>query len=50
MRLYAEVNVDFAHITVGLIVNKMLLTQIPAPTQDQMTKAKVIHYYDELKW
>jgi hypothetical protein len=50
MRLYAEKNVDFAHIMTGLIVNKMLLSPIPNPTQAQQTQAKVIHYYDELKW
>ena len=50
MRLYALAGVDYEKIVVGLTINKLKMREIEAPTQDQMLKAKVIRYYDELRW
>ena len=50
MRLYVLAGVDYEKIMVGLVVNKCKLREIEAPTEDQKLKAKVIRYYDELRW
>ncbi|KKM80300.1 hypothetical protein LCGC14_1341290 [marine sediment metagenome] len=50
MRLYVLAGVDYEKIMVGLVVNKCKLREIKAPTEDQKLKAKVIRYYDELRW
>lgn len=49
MRLYVKAGVAFEKVVVGLIVNKCKLREIEPSTQDQL-KAKVIRYYDELRW
>lgn len=50
MRAYVLAGVDFEKVVMGLIVNRLKLSLVPTPTQDQMTKAKVIRYYEELRW
>jgi len=50
MRLYVLAGVAFEKIRVGLTINKCHMREISAPTDDQMLKAKVIRYYDELRW
>lgn len=50
MRLYVLPGVDFEKIVVGLTVNKCLMREIEAPTEEQKLKAKVIRYYDYLRW
>ncbi|KKM66364.1 hypothetical protein LCGC14_1481940 [marine sediment metagenome] len=50
MRLYVLAGVDYEKVVAGLIVNRCRLREIPSPTQDDMRKAKVIRYYDELRW
>ena len=50
MRLYALAGVDYEKVVVGLTINKLKMVEIEEPTQDQRLKAKVIRYYDELRW
>jgi hypothetical protein len=50
MRLYVLPGVDYEKISVKLIVNRCKLRQITNPTEDQLQKAKVIRYYEELRW
>lgn len=50
MRLYCLTGVDYEHITVGLTINKCLMEEVQQPSQDELLKAKVIRYYDYLKW
>jgi len=50
MRLYVLPGVDYEKIVCGLTVNKCLMRIIEAPTDDQLLKAKVIRYYDYLRW
>ena len=50
MRLYVLPGVLFEKIVCGLTVNKCLMREIEAPTEDQLLKAKVIRYYDYLRW
>lgn len=50
MRLYVLGGVDYEKIVTGLTVNKCLMREITAPTEEQMLKAKVIRYYDYLRW
>ncbi|GAH22123.1 unnamed protein product [marine sediment metagenome] len=50
MRLYVLPGVAFEKIIMGLTINKCLMRVIEAPTQDQLLKAKVIRYYDYLRW
>ncbi len=50
MRLYVHAGVDYEKIVAGLTVNKCKLREIQEPTQDDLKKAKVIRYYEELRW
>jgi hypothetical protein len=50
MRVYILAGVDFEKVVTGLIINRMKLSLVPNPTTDQLTKAKVIRYYEELRW
>ncbi len=50
MRLFVLGGVDFEKCVIGLTVNKCMLREIEAPTEDQLLKAKVIRYYDYLRW
>jgi len=50
MRLYVLAGVDFEKIVVGLTINKCLMREIERPTDDQKLKAKVIRYFDYLRW
>ena len=50
MRTYVLAGVDYEKIGVKLIVNRLKLREIENPTQEQLLKAKVIRYYDELRW
>ena len=50
MRLYVLAGVDFEKCVIGLTINKCLMREIDAPTEDQRLKAKVIRYYDYLRW
>lgn len=50
MRLYVLAGVDYEKCVVGLTVNMCKLREITAPTEEQMLKAKVIRYYEELRW
>lgn len=40
----------FEQVVAGLVINKCKLREITDPTNDQLAKAKVIRYYDEMKW
>lgn len=48
MRLYVLAGVDYEKIVAGLTVNRCKLREIE-PTPEQLQKAKVIRYYDELR-
>jgi len=50
MRLYVLPGVDFEKVVTGLTVNKCQMREITIPTEDQKLKAKVIRYYDYLRW
>ena len=50
MRLFVLGGVDYEKCIIGLTVNKCLMREIEAPTEDQLLKAKVIRYYDYLRW
>lgn len=50
MRLYVLAGVDFEKIVVGLTLNKCLMRELEAPTDEQKLKAKVIRYFDYLRW
>ncbi len=50
MRVYILAGVPFEKVSVKLIINRLKLQEIPTPTNDQKVKAKVIRYYDELRW
>ncbi|MBA7469814.1 hypothetical protein ES707_05088 [subsurface metagenome] len=50
MRLYVLGGVDYEKCVIGLTVNKCQMREIDAPTEDQLLKAKVIRYYDYLRW
>ena len=50
MRLYVKAGIDYEKIIAGLTVNRCKLREIETPSQEQIQKAKVIRYYDELRW
>lgn len=50
MRLYVLEGVDYEKIVTGLIINKCLMEEIEKPSEEQLLKAKVIRYYDYLRW
>ncbi|GAH96576.1 unnamed protein product, partial [marine sediment metagenome] len=50
MRLFVLPGVAFEKIVVGLTINKCQMRELEAPTEDQVLKAKVIRYYDYLRW
>lgn len=50
MRVYVLAGVDYEKCTVGYTVNKCQMQEIEEPTEEQLLKAKVIRYYDYLRW
>ena len=50
MKLYCLPGVDYEKIMVSITVNKCDMRHIESPTDEQRLKAKVIRYYDELRW
>jgi len=50
MKLYVLPGVDYEKIVVGLTINKCHIEEIAAPTDEQMLKAKVIRYFEYLRW
>ncbi|MBA7606324.1 hypothetical protein ES703_13472 [subsurface metagenome] len=50
MRLFVLPGVDWELCVTGLTVNKCLMRELESPTEDQLLKAKVIRYYDYLRW
>lgn len=50
MRLYTLPGVDYEKIVCGLMINKCKLRELTNPSDDEKLKAKVIRYYDELRW
>lgn len=50
MRLYCLPGVDYEKVMARLTINKCYMREVPQPTDEQMLKAKVIRYYDELRW
>jgi hypothetical protein len=50
MRLYVLAGVDYEKIVTGLTVNKCKLQEITSPSDADLLKAKVIRYYDYLRW
>ena len=49
-RVYVLAGVDYEKCVLGLTINKCRLREVEAPTDEQKLKAKVIRYYDELRW
>lgn len=49
LRLLVDTGVDYCKIVIGLLVNKCYLKEI-TPTSEQLSRAKVIRYYPELRW
>ncbi len=50
LRVYALPGTDYEKAILDLVVNKCDLAEVPEPTEDQLRKAKVIRYYDELRY
>ena len=50
LRLLVDDGIDYEKCILGLLVNKCYLKHIPSPTPEQITRAKKIQYYSELKW
>jgi len=50
MRLFVLPGVDFEKVVTGLTINKCLMREIDLPTEADRLKAKVIRYYDYLRW
>lgn len=50
MTLYCLPGVDFEKVMVSIIVNKCNMRIVESPNDEQRLKAKVIRYYDELRW
>ncbi len=49
MRLYVLAGVDYEKVVVGLTVNRCKIREIE-PTTEQVAKAKVVRFYDEMRW
>jgi hypothetical protein len=50
MRLYCLAGVDYEKIVAGIIVNRCKMSEVQSPSEADKLKAKVIRYYDELRW
>ena len=50
LRVFVDSGIDYEKCVLGLTVNKCYLTQIAAPTAEQLRLAREIKYYSELKW
>ncbi len=50
MRTFVLAGVDYEKVVAGLIVNRCKLTKLDNPTAEDLRKAKVIRYYEELRW
>jgi len=50
MRVFIHAGVDFEKVVVGVTINRLKMREIPQPTDGELQKAKVIRYYDELRW
>jgi len=50
MRVFVLPGVDYENCITGLTINKCKLREIESPTDEQKLKAKVIRYYDYLRW
>ena len=50
LRVFVDSGIDYEKCVLGLTVNKCYLTQIAAPTTEQLRLTKQIKYYSELRW
>ncbi len=52
MRLYVLAGIDYEKIVCGLTINRLKMRELTADelTPDNIKKAKVLRYYDELRW
>ena len=50
LRVFVDSGIGYEKCVLGLTVNKCYLTQIAAPTTEQLRLAKQIKYYSELRW
>jgi len=50
LRVFVDTGIDYEKCVLGLTVNKCHLTQMAAPTAEQLRLAKQIKYYSELRW
>jgi len=50
MRLFVLPGVDYEKVVTGLTINKCQMRELDLPTEADRLKAKVIRYYDYLRW
>lgn len=50
LRVYALPGVDFEKVILEWTINKCNLAEVPDATQEQLSRAKVIRYYEELRY
>ncbi|GAH11417.1 unnamed protein product, partial [marine sediment metagenome] len=50
LRLLVDTGIDFEKIVISVMVNKCKLKEIKTPTPEQRNRAKLIRYYEELRW
>ena len=50
IRVYNLAGVDYEKCVLNFTINKCHLEEIPAPTEQEKLKAKVIRYFDDLRW
>lgn len=50
LRVFVDSGIAFEKCVLGLEVNKCRLVEVTDPTKEQLTKAKKLLYYSELRW
>ena len=50
LRVFVDTGIAFEKCVLGLVVNKCRLVELPAPTPEQLARAKSIKYWSELRW
>lgn len=50
LRTFVDTGCDFEKCVFGITVNKCYLEEMKAPTSEQLSKAKSLSYYSELRW
>lgn len=50
LRLFVDSGVAHDKVITGLVVNKCYLTEVSAPSDEQLKRAKLLRYYTEIRW